>query len=142
MKTTTKWVEELKEYLKNKSDEDILKDWDSVKMYDEVGMPVKEFLISPNFPLPSAEEYLRINVEPMIYPSRYDVWEKKIPKFIYIAMVDFAKLHVIKALRAASQNAKLTCDGKETDANRFDSNEYIDISEQSIYDSYTLDNIQ
>jgi hypothetical protein len=63
--------------------------------------------------------------------------------------IEFAKLHVEAALKEASEKATLLNDGEESNMSRYvvsDGNHYseteIDVSKESILNSYPLDNIK
>ena len=89
---------------------------------------------------PTAEEFLRKNIDYVL--------EKDCKEDVENAMIEFAKLHVEAALKAASEKARLLVDGKLTYFSRYivdegnhDSETEIDVSTDSILNSYPISNI-
>ena len=75
--------------------------------------------------IPTAEEFLRKNIDYVL--------EKDCKEDVENAMIEFAKLHVEAALKAASENAN-TKDVPFTDD--------VEVDEDSILNSYSTDNIK
>jgi len=66
-----------------------------------------------------------------------------------LMLIEFAKMHVEKALKEASEKATLLTDGEESNISRYiveEGNHYseteIDVSKDSIINSYPLENIK
>jgi hypothetical protein len=93
--------------------------------------------------LPTAEEFLEFKTPRGIGNDYPDYWE---------AMIEFAKLHVEQALKAANQNVKLLVDNNEEYREPGEGEDLLDyyecgsdtvyVSSASILNSYPLTNIK